>query len=172
MNPDRLPLNFTIPNEEDYARGYQRKFTFLNAILGFFLDRQKFTENSSNKKWIKFKKYYVSGRAYGGLIANAYSLSTFIAELFRENSVLLLSEYKKLLFTKQHLNSGKEIEMTLGWFTGSLNSINYFTHAGGGGGYYCEMRIYPEKDLITAIMFNRTGVNDERFLDKLDCFVL
>jgi len=25
-----------------------------------------------------------------------------------------------------------------------LNGIKYFTHAGGGGGYYCEIRIYPD----------------------------
>ena len=58
--------------------------------------------------------------------------------------------------------------MTLGWFTGKLNEVNYFTSAGAGGGYYCEMRIYPEKNLITAIMFNRSGIGDERFLDKID----
>jgi hypothetical protein len=58
---------------------------------------------------------------------------------------LLSNEYKSILLTKQRTFNGKEIEMTLGWFTGRLKDINYFTHAGGGGGYYCEMRIYPQK---------------------------
>ncbi len=168
INHEELPMNFLVTDYSNYARGYQKKFTALNAMLGFFLDRKKFTEHSSNNKWIKFKKYYVSGRAYGGLIANAYSLSTFISALFKPNSVLLSDEYKKILLTKERTSNGKETAMTLGWFTGKLKDINYFTHAGGGGGYYCEMRVYPEKNMITAIMFNRTGISDERFLDKVD----
>jgi len=172
INHEEFPMSFLITDYSDYARGYQKKITMLNAMLGFFLDRKKFTERSFNNKWIRFKKYYVSGRAYGGLIANAYSLSAFISALFKPNSVLLSNEYKSILLTKQRTFNGKEIEMTLGWFTGRLKDINYFTHAGGGGGYYCEMRIYPQKNMITAIMFNRTGVRDERFLDKVDWIFL
>ncbi len=58
--------------------------------------------------------------------------------------------------------------MTAGWFTGNLNEVKYFTHAGGGGGYYCEMRYYPAKKITSVIMFNRTGIRDERLLDKED----
>jgi D-alanyl-D-alanine carboxypeptidase len=170
INRNDLPLQFLLTDETNYARGYQKRFSFINGILGFLLDRKKFTERSSNNKWVKFKKYYVSGRAYGGLIANAYSLTAFIEALFTHNSPLLSEPYKKILFTKQNTNNGKAIEMTLGWFIGKLKNIDYFTHAGGGGGYYCEMRMYPEKNLTTAIMFNRSGISDERFLDKIDHF--
>jgi hypothetical protein len=55
---------------------------------------------SLNPKWVKFKKYYVSGRAYRGLIGNAYSLSAFIQALFMNDSPLLSDEYKKILLTK------------------------------------------------------------------------
>ncbi len=70
--------------------------------------------------------------------------------------------------------SGREVEMTLGWFTGKLNGFDYFAHAGAGGGYYCEMRMYPTRNLATAIMFNRSGIRDERFLDQTDqfCFII
>ena len=169
---NNMPLQFLVTTDSNYARGYQKKLTAINAILGFFLDRKKFTEPASNKKWFKFRKYYVNGTAYGGLIANAYSLSAFIKTLFQPGSILLSDEFKRMLLTKQKLHNGKMIEMTLGWFTGRLDDANYFTHAGGGGGYYCEMRKYPEKNLITSIMFNRTGINDERFLDKVDRFFL
>ena len=49
-----------------------------------------------------------------------------------------------------------------------LNGIKYFTHAGGGGGYYCEIRIYPDIKRGSVIFFNRSGMSDERDLDKLD----
>jgi CubicO group peptidase (beta-lactamase class C family) len=169
---DELPMDFIIPDDTDYARGYQKKFTLINGILGFLFDKKKFTTKSSNAAWIKFNKYYVSGRAYGGLIANAYSLTKFIRELFRANSVLLSAEWKKIMFTRQKTNTGKEVGMTLGWFTGKINGVDYFAHAGAGGGYYCEMRSYPERNMITAVMFNRSGIRDERFLNKPDSHFL
>lgn len=162
-----LPVQFLVDEDTNYARGYQKRFTIINALLGFLISRKKFMEPSSNNKWLKFKKYYVSGRAYGGIIANAYSLSAFMHTLLKNDSPLLSDEYKKILLTKQHTNNGKEVEMTLGWFTGKLNGVHYFTHAGGGGGYYCEMRMYPAQNLVSAIMFNRSGTRDERLLDKI-----
>jgi hypothetical protein len=62
--------------------------------------------------------------------------------------------------------------MCLAWFKGQLNSKTYFAHAGGGGGYYCEIRIYPDAGLGSVIMFNRTGMNDERVLDKIDKYFI
>jgi CubicO group peptidase (beta-lactamase class C family) len=167
-----MPMDFIVSDDTHYARGYQKKFTLVNGILGFLFDKKKFTTKSSNPAWIKFNKYYVSGRAYGGLITNAYSLSKFIRELFREHSILLSADWKKILFTKQKTNSGKEVGMTLGWFTGKLNGVDYYAHAGAGGGYYCEMRSYPQHNMISAIMFNRSGIRDERFLDKPDSHFL
>ena len=58
--------------------------------------------------------------------------------------------------------------MCLSWFSPHLNGVGYFAQAGGGGGYYCEIRIYPEQSLGSVIMFNRTGIKDERYLDKVD----
>ena len=167
-----IPMDFLVQDDTHYARGYQKRFTLINAVLGYFIDKKKFTTKSSNPAWIKFNKYYVSGRAYGGIIANAYSLTKFIRELFKPHSILLSDEWKKILLTKQKVLSGKEVDMTLGWFTGELNGLNYFAHAGAGGGYYCEMRMYPARNLATAIMFNRSGIGDERFLDKPDRFII
>jgi len=165
-------MDFLVPDDTYYARGYQKRFSWVNAVLGFMIDKKKFTIKSSNTAWIKFNKYYVSGRSYGGLIANAYSLTKFMQTLFAANSVLLSAEWKKKLFTKQKTNAGKEVDMTLGWFTGKLNGVDYFAHAGAGGGYYCEMRSYPALNMSTAIMFNRSGIRDERFLDQPDRYFL
>ena len=58
--------------------------------------------------------------------------------------------------------------MCLSWFQGKLGREIYCSHTGGGGGYYCEIRLYPKKKMASVIMFNRTGVSDERFLDNID----
>jgi D-alanyl-D-alanine carboxypeptidase len=162
------PLEFVVHEDLHYARGYQKRLSLINLILGFLIDRKKFTDRSVHHAWIKFNKYYVSGRAYGGIIANAYSLTKFIYELSKPHSALLSDTWKDILFAKQKTNNGNEIEMTLGWFTGKLDEIHYLGHAGAGGGYYCEMRFYPDNNMATAIMFNRSGMRDERFLDELD----
>jgi D-alanyl-D-alanine carboxypeptidase len=83
---------------------------------------------------------------------------------------LLSDEWKKILFTRQKTNNGHEVDEVLGWFTGKLNGVDYFAHPGAGGGYYCEMRMYPAANLATAIMFNRSGMSNERLLDKLDSY--
>jgi hypothetical protein len=62
--------------------------------------------------------------------------------------------------------------MCLSWIKGELNGNVYFAPAGGGGGYYCEMRIYPELESGSVILFNRTGMKDERFLDNVDKYYL
>jgi len=51
-----------------------------------------------------------------------------------------------------------------------LKGIKYFAHEGGSGGYYCEIRIYPDIKRGSVIFFNRSGMSDERYLDKLDKF--
>ena len=79
---------------------------------------------------------------------------------------------KVLLFLKNKNNQGKNTGMCLSWFSGELNGNKYFAHAGGGGGYYCEIRIYPEIKMGSVIFFNRTGMSNEKYLDKIDKFYL
>ncbi|MFD2513258.1 hypothetical protein ACFSRY_05225 [Pontibacter locisalis] len=73
-----------------------------------------------------------------------------------------------MLFTETKNASGKPTGICLSWFSGTLNRVRYYNHAGGGGGYYVEMRLYPEEGLGTLVLFNRSGLRDERFLDKVD----
>ena len=71
-----------------------------------------------------------------------------------------------MLFQENKTNKGKNTEMCLSWFSGELNGNKYFAHAGDGG-FYCEIRIYPDSKNGSVIFFNRTGMSDERFLDKV-----
>jgi D-alanyl-D-alanine carboxypeptidase len=69
-------------------------------------------------------------------------------------------------------NNHKPTGMCLSWFTGQLSGVKFFTHAGGGRGFYCEIRIYPEINTGSVIVFNRTGMRDERFLDNNDKYFI
>lgn len=164
-------LDFTIPEMSNHARGYQKRFSFSNLLLGMLLDRSKYMEQAEGK-WLSFKNSYVNGASYGGLIGTAGAFVAYIRELLKPNSMLISDEYKKLLFSENITSNNKATGMCLGWFSGQLNGIRYLTHAGGGGGYYCEIRIYPDQGIGSVILFNRTGMTDERFLDKLDKYII
>jgi len=164
-------LNFKIVNKHEHAKGYQRQFSLLNWVLGLMIDKSKYMDKSE-ERWKPFKQYYINGTSYGGLIGNPDGFVKYIRELLKPDSLLISDKYKKILFEENLTNSNKRTGMCLSWFTGRLNGQEYFAHAGGGGGYYCEIRIYPEAGMGSVIMFNRSGVTDERFLDKLDKFFI
>ena len=124
--------------------------------------------DTAEGKWKPFNNYYVNGNSYGGLIGNPAGFQKYIQELLKPDCLLISDQYKEMLFNENLTNSNKSTGMCLSWFRGQLNKQEYFAHAGGGGGFYCEIRIYPKLGKGSVIMFNRSGMKDERFLDKLD----
>jgi D-alanyl-D-alanine carboxypeptidase len=123
-------------------------------------------------KWKPFRPFYVNGVSYGGLIGTPMAFVRYIQQLLKPGDLLLTDHYKEKLFTENLAAGGKPTGMCFAWFTAQLNGNRYYAHAGGGGGYYCEIRLYPDKGIGSVIFFNRTGMDDERFLDKLDPFYL
>jgi D-alanyl-D-alanine carboxypeptidase len=164
-------LGFEINDPNKHATGYHKRRSFSNLLLGLFIDKSKYMAESVGK-WKPFKNIYVNGSSYGGLIGTPYAFVRYIQRLLQSNATILSEEYKKILFTENRLNSNKASAMCLSWFKGKLNNENYFAHAGGGGGYYCEIRMYPELELGSVVMFNRSGMRDERYLDKVDKYAL
>lgn len=164
-------LDFIIADKQQHAKGYHNKFSFSYFILGLLINKSKYMGEASDK-WKVFNDNYVNGASYGGLIGTSNALVKYIQELLHSDCRLISDEYKKLMFTENHTNNNKATGMCLSWFSGQLNSKQYFTHAGGGGGFYCEIRIYPQPGIGSVIMFNRTGMTDERYLDKVDKFIV
>ena len=160
-------LGFTISDFSNNVTGYQKNWTFMNLLMGFFLDKSKFMGHTEGK-WKPLKAFYINGSSYGGLIGTARSFQTYVQQLLRKNNSLINEEYKKLLFIENHTSDMRSTGMCLSWFCGQLNGKKYFAHPGGGGGYYCELRLYPEINRGSVIMFNRTGMSNEKFLDKVD----
>jgi hypothetical protein len=160
-------MGFEIKDPGKHAKGYHRRISFSNLILGSFLDKSKYMDKPAGK-WKPFKSIYVNGSSYGGLIATPNSLIKYIQELLKPDCQLIANEYKKMLFIENLTIGDNATGMCFSWFKGQLNGAEYFTHAGGGGGYYCEIRIYPDLESGSLVFFNRTGMSDQRFLDKLD----
>ena len=164
-------LDFEIIDRNQHAKGFQKKNSLINWISGLLIDKSKYMDKAEGK-WKPFKNLYVNGTPHGGLIGNPNGFQKYIQELLKSNCLLISDEYKEMLFTENFTNSHKETGMCLSWFRGQMNGQEYFAHAGGGGGYYCEIRIYLKLEMGSVIMFNRTGMKDERFLDKLDVYYI
>lgn len=166
---DKDELGFEIEQMHLHAKGYNKKLSFTNLVLSFFINKSKYMGKAEGK-WKPFLPYYVDGASYGGLIGTPTAFVKYIQQLLQPDNLLLSEFYKNRLFTENYTSSGKPTGMCLSWFSGGLNGIRYHAHAGGGGGYYCEIRLYPDKSTGSVIFFNRTGMTDERYLDKLDIF--
>lgn len=164
-------LNFEICDKKLQAKGYQKRFSIMNAVLGLFLDKNKYMATPEGS-WKPFKNYYVNGPSYGGLIGCLDGFRKYIQALLDPDSPLITPGSKKQLFSENFTSSGKATGMCLAWFKGSLNGKEYYAHPGGGGGYYDEIRIYPDLGIGSVIMYNRSGMTDERILDNLDTFYI
>jgi CubicO group peptidase (beta-lactamase class C family) len=153
-----------------HATGYHKWWSLSNAVFGFLFDKQKFMGKKEGA-WKPFNLFYNNGTAYGGLFGSAPGLIKYAQTLLQDNSILLNDKFKQLLFTERVIQ-GKPTGMSLSWYTGSLKGNKYFAHAGGGGGYYVELRVYPDLGVGSVIMYNRSGMKDERILDKADSFFI
>ena len=160
-------LSFTFQNKTSHAKGYHRSPSFSNWVIGFFISQKKYREKREGK-WQPFKNIYINGTSYGGLIATPNALMKYGQTLLNKNGKLVNEDLKKMLFKENFTNNQKSTGMCFSWFTGDLQGEKYYCHAGGGGGFYCEIRIYHHRRIGSLLMFNRSGMRDERFLDKVD----
>jgi D-alanyl-D-alanine carboxypeptidase len=162
-------LHFAI-DSNTHATGYHPYWSVSYAILNLMIDKNKFMDPRVGK-WKPFKPFYNNGTAYGGLIGSATGLRQYAQALLKENSPLLNDLDKQKMFAENMIN-GKGTGMSLSWFTSQLNGHRYVTHAGGGGGYYTELRLYPDLGIGSLIMYNRSGMRDVRALDQADSYFL
>lgn len=154
-------------NTDNVATGYHPKHGFSGWLLGFLLDKKKYTTEGDHK-YLAFKRSYINGSAYGGLIANADGVQHYLQQLLSPGNPIINEESKNALFEEQLLANGTPSGKSLGWFTGNLNGHKYVSHAGGGGGFYCEIRVYPELGLASFLLTNVTGFSDQRLLHQFD----
>lgn len=162
----RSELGFTI-DPTRHALGYHRRLSLTYPILGFLVDRRAVLGEVTGG-WHAFKPYYMNGAAYGGLVGTADGFAKYLQGLLNANSGLLSAESRRTLFTENVLTGGKSSGMTASWFTGSLSGEAFFDHAGGGGGYYAEIRLYPAVGRGSVLLMNRTGMKNDRLLDEID----
>jgi D-alanyl-D-alanine carboxypeptidase len=153
-----------------HAVGYHKCWSISNIVLGLLIDKRKYMGEREGA-WKPFHHFYNNGIAYGGMISSCTGLIKYAQALLKNDSMLINRNYKNILFTEKLVNQ-KGTGMSLSWFTGKLKGNSYFAHAGGGGGYYTELRLYPDLNTGSIIMYNRSGMTDQRMLNKADSFFI
>ncbi len=163
-------ISFVIDQPETHAHGYIRKWNWLNLALGWFIDRETFLEPSVDG-WTQFRDLLVNGEPYGGLVGTASGFVRYLQAALRVERPFT-RQMLDLMWGAGTARSGERGRMGLGWRYGHLNGKPFFAHSGGGGGYYCEIRIYPNAKRASVIMTNNTGISNQHYLDRVDKYFL
>lgn len=166
LNLSKNEIGFSVNQPDNHARGYLKKYSFMNLLKSFLIEDSTWGEYEEN--WLHINNVYLNGPAFGGAIGSARAFSQILQSLLSDNSVLLSDNVKPFLYSQEKDNSGKAIAMTLGWHIGEKNDKLYYFKEGGGAGFHSEMRIYPDMNLATVLMVNRTSFNTRKQLNKLD----
>ncbi len=164
LTPDEI--GFLIVDENNHAKGYLKKWSFMNLFGRFLIDRSVIGDYEGS--WLHIKNVYANGPSFGGAIGSARAFSRILQDLLSEKSKLLEEKTKRLLYVQQKTDSDNRIDMTLGWHMNKLNGITYYYKEGGGADFHSEMRIYPERGLASVLMTNRTSFNSRKRLSELD----
>jgi len=159
-------IGFLIENENNHAKGYLKKWSLMNLFGRFFIDGNVLGEYEGS--WLHINNVYLNGPSFGGAIGSATAFSKILQDLLSEQSKLIGIKSKQLLYSQQKTNTGKNIDMTLGWHIDKLNGVTYYYKEGGGAGFHSEMRIYPDNGLASVIMTNKTSFNSRKILSELD----
>lgn len=159
-------LGYTIPDGAPHANGYLEKYSTLNLLKRFLIDPQYI--GAYEGRWLRIEPHYLNGPAFGGLVGTARGFAAFLRDQLQPCSAILDAPARGLFYAEQRTARGTPIAMTLGWHMGRLGRVPFFFKEGGGGGFHCEMRIYPAPAVATVVMTNATAFDVKRCLNGLD----
>ena len=160
-------IGYRFQDNQPVAKGYLARFSMMNAIIGFLVDKKFLGEKEG--QWRHIRPHYLNSPAFGGLIATPRAIGIVLQDLLQQNSVLLGTKGKQWLFEEQQDNQGKPVAMTLGFHIGRRkNGKRFYFKEGGGAGFHCEMRLYPDQGMGSVVMSNGTRFDVKGFLDAAD----
>jgi len=162
-------MAYTVADAGRHASGYLEKYSLMNLAKGWLIDRDLIGEYSG--RWLRIRDHYPNGPAFGGLVGCAGGFGKFLQDSLRTHP-LLFGPAARALFVEQQRTTAGPIPMTLGWHMGSTDTTRYLFKEGGGRGFHCMMRLYPDARIGTVMMLNATGANVASMLDAVDVVAL
>ena len=163
-------IDYLVAEPRNHAKGYLAAFSLLNVLKRFLMERDAWAGYEG--RWLRIRDVYPNGPAFGGAIGSAAAFAAILRDLLKERPILLSPGSRALLYERARDGSGRAIAMTLGWHVGELDGRPYYFKEGGGAGFHCEMRVYPDRGLGSVVMTNRTSFASNAILSRLDREVL
>ncbi len=159
-------LGYLVVDPAHHATGYLEKYSVMNLVKGLLIDRTLIGDYSGS--WLAIRSHYLNGPAFGGLVGTAKGFGMFLQDQLRDRSVLFGDDTRRQFYTQQQTARGIPVPMTLGWHIGDRDGRRFFYKEGGGGGFHCMMRLYPNDGIGTVVMTNATGFNVGNVLNAID----
>lgn len=159
-------LGYAVRDPALHATGYLEKYSFLNLVKRLVLDEGLIGEYDG--RWLRLNPHYVDGPAFGGLVGTAGGFGKFLQDQLRPTSVLFGEDARGVFYRPEHTVDGTEIPMTPGWHVAEVDGVRHFYKEGGGGGFHCVMRLYPDQGIGTVVLTNATAFDVTGLLDALD----
>jgi CubicO group peptidase (beta-lactamase class C family) len=168
FRPLRIAANdlcYAVPSAT-LAAGYLAKYSMTNLFKRFLIAPEFIGQYVGD--WLCINSHYLNGAAFGGLVGNTAGVGALLQDQLRPHSVLFDDDTKALFYTQQSTTRGVPAPMTLGWHVGVLHGIPFYFKEGGGGGFHCEMRLYPDWNIGSVMMANATGFDVKRVMNRID----
>ena len=169
LQPLEIPrgeLGYSVTSPARHATGYLEKYSFINLLKGFLIDRQLIGDYCG--RWLEIRSHYLNGPAFGGLVGSARAFGAFLQDQLGPHSALFNDATRALFCEPQQTTGGHPIAMTLGWHIGNLDGQRFFYKEGGGGGFHCMMRLYPTRGIGSVLMSNATSFDVANLLNTVD----
>jgi D-alanyl-D-alanine carboxypeptidase len=163
-SPDEL--GYVIPDPGRHATGYLEKYSLMNLAKRLLIAPEFI--GTCTGPWLQIQSHYLNGPAFGGLVGTARGFGRFLRDQLAPHSTIFDDATRRLFFETQRTTQGKPMPMTLGWHIGSRNGLSCFFKEGGGGGFHCLMRLYPQRAVASVVMANATSFDVDACLDACD----
>jgi CubicO group peptidase (beta-lactamase class C family) len=156
-------FTYGAAHAEDIATGYQRRRHPMTPLFRLLLPRG--IVGAGDGRFVSFNRFLVDGPAYGGLVGSVRDAARFLAVHLNGgelDGVRLLSqagvEEMQTLQAK-----GRKLDVGFGWFRRGADRAagDFWEHLGGGGGFWCMMRIYPASGVGVLSMGNASSYDHE-----------
>jgi D-alanyl-D-alanine carboxypeptidase len=157
---------FHIPATLPLAKGYLRRWTWMNLFKWLVTDSEYWGEYEDGK--LNIVPHYVNGPAYGGLYSTSHDLAQICADLLRSNSILLNAASRATLFTPAILADGTSVDMTPGLHIVPHPSLRIFMKEGGGAGFHNELRLYPDLGIVAVLHTNDATFDVKAVFEELE----
>lgn len=156
-------LSFDRPDPAHHARGTLPRWGWLNPVLAWMLDRDRFVAGVSGA-WVRLEHHQADAQASSGLIGNAAGMVASLQGLLARQGLASSGCPSGLFDSVPMVGPARG----LGGFTGWLEGQHWCGHAGGGVGHYSEWRVYPRLQAVSVLLLNRAGLRDEGLLGRID----